>query len=311
MLTKRFRFSGFLVYRAVQDSFYNENMGHLSLTRFSHFRMNHCRLKNSYQNFCERNELYGEGQKQAKEKMNWGLGLLALPGVLFLLAFSYAPLFGLIIPFKNIDYAKGIFNSDWAGFDNFKFFFSSQDAWRITRNTVLLNFMFIAVTLFLAVVFSLALFELGRRQVKLYQTCTFVPYFVSWVVASYILYAFLSPDMGVIPNMLESMGMDIPNFYNSPEYWPGILLFSYVWKNIGYMMLLFYATLMGIDTTQFEAAAIDGANKFQIVMKISIPFLVPTIILMALLQIGKIFYADFGMFYFLTKDSGMTTFLVM
>ena len=236
--------------------------------------------------------------------MNWGLGLLALPGVLFLLAFSYAPLFGLIIPFKNIDYAKGIFNSDWAGFDNFKFFFSSQDAWRITRNTVLLNFMFIAVTLFLAVVFSLALFELGRRQVKLYQTCTFVPYFVSWVVASYILYAFLSPDMGVIPNMLESMGMDIPNFYNSPEYWPGILLFSYVWKNIGYMMLLFYATLMGIDTTQFEAAAIDGANKFQIVMKISIPFLVPTIILMALLQIGKIFYADFGMFYFLTKDSG-------
>ena len=243
--------------------------------------------------------------------MNWGLGLLALPGVLFLLAFSYAHLFGLIIPFKNIDYAKGIFNSDWAGFDNFKFFFSSQDAWRITRNTVLLNFMFIAVTLFLAVVFSLALFELGRRQVKLYQTCTFVPYFVSWVVASYILYAFLSPDMGVIPNMLESMGMDIPNFYNSPEYWPGILLFSYVWKNIGYMMLLFYATLMGIDTTQFEAAAIDGANKFQIVMKISIPFLVPTIILMALLQIGKIFYADFGMFYFLTKDSGMTTFLVM
>lgn len=243
-------------------------------------------------------------KNRPKKKMNWGLGFLALPGVLFLLAFSYAPLFGLIIPFKNIDYAKGIFNSDWAGFDNFKFFFSSQDAWRITRNTVLLNFMFIAVTLFLAVVFSLALFELGRRQVKLYQTCTFVPYFVSWVVASYILYAFLSPDMGVIPNMLESMGMDIPNFYNSPEYWPGILLFSYVWKNIGYMMLLFYATLMGIDTTQFEAAAIDGANKFQIVMKISIPFLVPTIILMALLQIGKIFYADFGMFYFLTKDSG-------
>lgn len=243
-------------------------------------------------------------KNRPKKKMNWGLGLLALPGVLFLLAFSYAPLFGLIIPFKNIDYAKGIFNSDWAGFDNFKFFFSSQDAWRITRNTVLLNFMFIAVTLFLAFVFSLALFELGRRQVKLYQTCTFVPYFVSWVVASYILYAFLSPDMGVIPNMLESMGMDIPNFYNSPEYWPGILLFSYVWKNIGYMMLLFYATLMGIDTTQFEAAAIDGANKFQIVMKISIPFLVPTIILMALLQIGKIFYADFGMFYFLTKDSG-------
>ena len=228
-------------------------------------------------------------KNRPKKKMNWGLGLLALPGVLFLLAFSYAPLFGLIIPFKNIDYAKGIFNSDWAGFDNFKFFFSSQDAWRITRNTVLLNFMFIAVTLFLAVVFSLALFELGRRQVKLYQTCTFVPYFVSWVVASYILYAFLSPDMGVIPNMLESMGMDIPNFYNSPEYWPGILLFSYVWKNIGYMMLLFYATLMGIDTTQFEAAAIDGANKFQTLYKIIIPMTMPSVTICLFLTLTNCF----------------------
>ncbi len=239
-----------------------------------------------------------------KKKMNWGLFLLAIPGVLFLLAFYYAPLFGLIIPFKRIDYSKGIFGSDWCGFDNFEFFFGSQDAFRITRNTLCLNFLFISITIILSVVLALVLFELGRRQVKLYQTCMFVPYFVSWVVASYVLYAFLSPDMGVFPNLLESMGMEVPNFYNDPTYWPWILLLSYLWKNIGYMTLLFYATLMGIDTTQFEAAAIDGANKFQTTMKISVPFLVPTIILLSLLQIGKIFYADFGMFYFLTKDSG-------
>lgn len=241
---------------------------------------------------------------QKKKKMNWGLFLLAVPGLIFLLAFYYAPLFGLIIPFKRIDYSKGIFQSDWCGFDNFEFFFGSQDAFRITRNTICLNFLFIAVTIILSVLLALLLFELGRRQVKLYQTCMFVPYFVSWVVASYVLYAFLSPDMGVLPNLLEKLGMEVPNFYNAPEYWPWILLFSYVWKNVGYMTLLFYATLMGIDTTQFEAAAIDGANRFQTTLKISIPFLVPTIILLSLLQIGKIFYADFGMFYFLTKDSG-------
>ena len=234
-----------------------------------------------------------------------GMILLTIPGLLFLLAFYYVPLFGLIIPFKNIDYAKGIFKSDWCGLKNFQFFFKSEDAWRVTRNTVALNFMFIAVTLTLAIALALILFELGTKEVKIYQTMIFVPYFVSWVVAGYVVYAFLDPYMGAVSNMLENAGKTVPNFYNEAKHWPVILLIAYVWKNIGYMTLLFYATLMGIDTNQFEAAALDGANKFQIALKISVPYLLPTIIMMTLLQIGKIFYADFGMFYFLTKDSGL------
>lgn len=234
-----------------------------------------------------------------------GMILLVIPGLLFLLAFQYVPLFGLIIPFKNIDYAKGIFKSDWSGLKNFEFFFKSEDAWRVTRNTITLNFMFIAVTLVLSIALALVMFELGKREVKIYQTMIFVPYFVSWVVAGYVVYAFLDPYLGAVSNALENAGKAVPNFYNESKYWPVILLIAYVWKNIGYMTLLFYATLMGIDTNQFEAAALDGANKLQIALKISVPYLLPTIIMMTLLQIGKIFYADFGMFYFLTKDSGM------
>lgn len=241
-----------------------------------------------------------------KRAMNQGgMLLLAIPGLLFLLAFKYVPLFGLVIPFKNLDYAKGIFKSDWCGFDNFKFFFQSADAYRVTRNTIVLNLTFIAVTICLSIALALILFELGKKEVKIYQTLLFVPYFVSWVVAGYVVYAFLDPYLGAITNIIENSGGIAPNFYNEAKFWPFILLLAYVWKNIGYMTLLFYATLMGMDTTQFEAAALDGANRLQIATKISLPYLKTTIIMITLLQIGKIFYADFGMFYFLTKDSGM------
>lgn len=240
-----------------------------------------------------------------KRKMNWNLFSLAIPGLLFLVAFYYMPMLGLIIPFKKMDYSLGILKSPWAGFKNFEFLFKSQDAFRITRNTLFLNFMFIFVTLFLAVLLSLLLYELGKRSVKVYQTALFVPYFVSWVVASYVLYALLNPQMGVIPRLLADMGIEVTNFYNEPAKWPAILLMSYIWKNIGYMTLLFYSTLISIDSTYFEAATIDGANKLQTTLKISIPYMLPVIVLITLMQIGKIFYADFGMFYFLTRDSGV------
>ena len=242
--------------------------------------------------------------QKAKKKMNWGLLLLAIPGLVFLIAFNYIPLFGLIIPFKRVDYSLGIFKSEWVGFDNFKFFFQSQDAFRVTRNTLVLNFTFIAVTMILSIILALMLFELSSRQVKIYQTALFVPYFISWIVASYVLYAMLNPQLGMVSNMLRDMGKTVPNFYNEPKYWSFILTICYLWKNIGYMTILFYTTLMGIDSSYFEAAAIDGANKLKRAIYISLPCLKPVIIIMSLLQIGKIFYADFGMFYFLTRNSG-------
>ena len=230
--------------------------------------------------------------------------ILAVPGLALLLAFYYAPLFGLVIPFKNINYARGIWRSDWIGFRNFEFFFKSQDFFRVTRNTLVLNFEFIILSTILSLLLALVLFELSRKQVKIYQTAMFIPYFISWVVASYVLYALLNPVMGLIPHILREQGKEVVNIYSAPKYWPLILNVAYLWKNCGYTTLIFYAALMGIDPTQFEAAAIDGASKPQITFRISIPFLGPVIILLTILKIGKIFYSDFGMFYFLTRDAG-------
>ena len=243
--------------------------------------------------------------KKKRKAMNWGLLALAVPGLFFLIAYYYVPLFGLVIPFKKMDVAKGIFGSDWCGLDNFKFFFQSPDAWTVTRNTIGLNAVFISTTLVLSVIVALGLFELSKRKVKIFQTCLFVPYFISWVVGSYVIYALLSPDMGVIPNLLEKFSLAAPNFYSEPKYWPFILTTSYFWKHVGYNALIFYATLMGMDTSQHEAAAIDGATKMQRIRYICIPHLMPTIVLMGLLMIGKIFYADFGMFWFLPRNSGV------
>lgn len=239
-----------------------------------------------------------------KKKMNWNLFVLAIPGLIFLIGYYYLPLFGLVIPFKKMDIAKGIFGSDWAGFDNFKFFFSAPDVWVVTRNTVGLNLLFITLTLTLSVAVALGLFELTKKRVKFFQTCFFVPYFVSWVVGSYIVYALLSPKVGMLPNFMEAIGVTAPNFYVEPKYWVFILTSSYLWKHTGYNALIFYATLMGMDNSQHEAAAIDGANKLQRIRYICIPHLLPTMVLMTLLMIGKIFYSDFGMFWFLTRNSG-------
>lgn len=243
-------------------------------------------------------------KKKKNKRVNWGLWMLACPGLIFLIAFYYLPLYGLVIPFKQIDYAKGIWGSDWVGFKNFEFFFGSQDAFRITRNTICYNLAFIFITIGIALVLALLMYNLTKNQVKVYQTALFIPYFISWVVASYILYALLSPQLGVIPNLMEKFGVPSPNFYYETKCWPIILVLAYLWKNVGYMTLMFYAALIGIDSSQFEAAKVDGANQFQVMTKIAIPFIRPVVIMMILLQIGKIFNSDFGMFYFLTRNSG-------
>jgi putative aldouronate transport system permease protein len=235
---------------------------------------------------------------------NRGLLLLAIPGLIFLLAFNYLPMVGIIIPFKNIDYAKGILGSDWAGLDNFKFLFSSNDIIRATTNTVFSNLLFIIITLIISLTFALFLYELSSNAVKIYQTALFIPFFLSWVVVSYIAYAFLNPDMGILNQLLKSLGAQPINWYSEPQYWRVILVIAYVWKNAGYYTILYYTALMGLDSSYFEASSIDGATKLQQIFKITIPLISPVIILLVLLQIGRIFFSDFGLFYFLPKDSG-------
>ena len=230
---------------------------------------------------------------------------MAAPGSALIFLFSYVPMFGLILAFKNFRYDKGIFGSDWCGLDNFKFFFTSQDAWRVTRNTLLLNIIFIVTTLIVSLAVARVLYQITNRIfIKLYQTMIFVPYFLSMAVVAFVVYAFLNVDMGVVNNILKKLGLDPVMWYARADLWPGLLTGINLWKNLGYYVLVYYAALMGLDASCFEAAEMDGATKWQTMVKIAIPMIAPVIIVMLLLQIGKIFYSDFGLFYLVTRNSG-------
>lgn len=238
-------------------------------------------------------------------KTNFILTLMALPAVLLLFVFAYIPMVGLVLAFKDYRYNKGFFGSEWVGLENFKFFFQSNDMWIVLRNTIGLNFLFIVFTLLVSVGIALLLNEVKRKKmVKLTQTIMFFPYFMSWVVVGYLLYAFLHHNYGILNNVLQFFGMEPVAWYAKPEYWPFILTFMYVWKVAGYNSVIYYAGLMGIDTSYYEAAEIDGATRWQMTWRITLPMLKTLIIVMLILQVGRIMYADFGLFYQLTRDQG-------
>lgn len=229
--------------------------------------------------------------------------LLAMPGVLFLLVFNYAPMFGSILAFKDFRYDLGILRSPWVGLNNFRFFFESQAAWTVTRNTLLMNLLFIVVGTAVAIVLALMLAELSRRSVKIFQTVLFFPFFISWVVVGYAVYALLATDYGAVNAILRSQGLEEIYWYGETAYWVGLLLLIYLWKNVGYTALLYYTGLLGIDASYYEAAQIDGASRWQQITRITLPLLLPLITMMTLLSVGKIFYSDFGLFFFVTRDS--------
>lgn len=237
-------------------------------------------------------------------RKNRSLLLISLPALLFVFAFSYLPMFGAVLAFKDFNYAKGIWGSDWAGLDNFKFFFTSQDALRVTRNTLVLNALFIVIGLAASVVFGILLAELGRKAVRVFQTVLFFPYFLSWVVVGYLTYILLNPAYGAVNKVLEWLNISPVNWYSDPKYWPVILVLTYLWKNVGYTAIIFYTGLMSIDPSYYEAAAIDGASRYQQILRISYPLIVPLILLLFMLNVGKIFYSDFGLFYFVPRNAG-------
>lgn len=233
------------------------------------------------------------------------LCLMALPAVALIFVINYIPMAGMLIAFKDINLTQGFWKSDWVGFDNFKFLFSTKDAARITFNTVFMNILFIGVGLVISVAFALMLNEIrSRKAVKVLQTTYFFPYFVSWVVAGFVVYAFLNVQYGMVNSGLQNLGLEGLNWYSEPKYWRVILVLVYLWKFTGYYSIIYYAGIMSIDTQYYEAAAIDGAGKFTMVRKITLPLLAPLIITMLLLQLGKIFYSDFGLFYFIPNDTG-------
>lgn len=232
--------------------------------------------------------------------------LMAVPGILYFFIFSYLPMSGIIIAFKDYDISKGIFKSDWNGFENFKFFFTSGDALHITLNTFYMNVLFLVVGTVFAVAFAILLNEIGKTLFKrITQSLMFLPYFVSWAIVGVIASGLFETDKGAINSLLSANGLEKINWLSTPELWPPILVLFYIWKWTGYSMVIYIATISGIEMEYYEAADIDGASKFQQVWNITVPLLVPTIMILSLLQIGRIFYGDFGMFYSIIGDNGM------
>ncbi|EPB8199712.1 ABC transporter permease, partial [Clostridium perfringens] len=240
---------------------------------------------------------------------NKELLLLTIPGAIWFLVFAYLPMFGVIVAFKRWRIHGGFFeslmNSKWVGFDNFKFLFQSSDAWLITKNTVLYNIVFIILGIVLPVTLAILLNELlNKKLAKFYQSSMFLPYFLSWVVVSYCLYAFLSPEKGYVNGILQSMGGKGISWYTEPKYWPFIIIFMSQWKAVGYGTVVYLASICGIDKSYYEAAMIDGASKFQQIKYITVPLLKPVMIIMFITSIGGMFRGDLGLFYQLPKDSG-------
>lgn len=232
--------------------------------------------------------------------------LMTVPGILYFLINNYLPMFGIIIAFKDLNYALGILGSDWVGFKNFEFLFRTDRAYLITRNTVLYNALFILINVILGVGVSILLNELKKKLMsRFYQSIILLPYLLSAVIVSYLAFSFLSVEYGFINKLiLEPLGMNAITWYSEPKYWPYILTIVNVWKSVGYFSIIYLAAIVGIDTEYYEAATLDGASKWQQVRSITVPLLMPVIMILTLLQVGKIFNADFGLFYQVPMNSG-------
>lgn len=226
--------------------------------------------------------------------------------MLYLLVNNYLPMGGLVIAFKEVDYRKGLFNGDWVGFSNFKYLFKTNDAWIITRNTLLYNFVFIVLTTVLSVLVAILLAELsGKKSGKFYQTAILLPYLISMVIISYIGQAFLSTEQGFINNsILKLFGVEEIGWYMEAKYWPFILTFIKCWQQVGYLSVIYLSTILGINKEYYEVAEVAGATRLQKMRYITLPLVKPTVITMVLMSIGRIFYADFGLFYQVPMNSG-------
>ena len=232
--------------------------------------------------------------------------LMFIPGMIYLFVNSYIPMFGIQIAFRQYNAAKGVYGSPWCGLTNFQFLTKTKDAWIMIRNTVLYNITFIVLGTVLAVATAIILNEIRNKMAKqLYQTIILIPFLISMVIVSYLAYAFLSTSDGFINNTLVRLfGINKIDWYNTPKYWPFILVIINIWKGLGYNMILYYATICGIDATLYEAAVVDGATRWQKVVHVTLPGLKSTIIILTLMALGGIFRSDFGLFYQVPLNSG-------
>lgn len=234
------------------------------------------------------------------------LYLMFVPVAVFFILFYYLPIGGIVLAFKEFNYRDGIFGSPWIGLKNFQFFFRSGKALTVTRNTALYNLLFLALYTGFSMLAAILIFEMpGKAFKRVSQTLMFLPYFISWVVASGLLYNFFNYEYGMVNRVLEALGAQPINVYVTPRYWYFILPAAYVWKWVGFGSVLYLAAINGIDPELFEAAIIDGASEFQKIRRVTIPMLRPTMIILILLGVGRIMRGEFDMFYQLIGNNGV------
>ena len=251
-----------------------------------------------------------------KTRIRWSredteLTLLALPTAVWYICFCFLPMFGILIAFKNYritepgrSFFYNLLKSETVGFDNFKFLFTGGSMQLVIKLTLLYNIAFQILGILVPVTLAVLMSQLySSCYAKICQTCMFFPYFMSWVVVTYFVFAFLSPDKGLANAVLAAFGKPAGNWYMEPGRWPAILIFLNVWKSMGYGMVVYLATIAGIDGSLYEAAVIDGAGKWQQARYITLPILKTTIIMMFILNIGGIVRSDFGLFYQVPRAS--------
>ena len=243
-------------------------------------------------------------KKAIRESLS--MGALALPGVILLLIFNYLPMFGIVIAFKRYVPLKGIWGSDWCGFDNFKFFFTSQDAVRTIRNTMCYNLAWMVIGTVASVGLALMFYHLRNRSaLKFYNTVMIFPKFLSTVILAFLAEIFLHPRFGLINTVLSKLGAKTPDWYAVSSVWPFVLTIVQLWATVGMASVIYYAALMSMDEGLLEAATLDGANRWQKIWHVMIPHLTPVIIIQNILNIGNVFNGDFGLFYQVPKNSGI------
>ena len=231
--------------------------------------------------------------------------IMMIPGLAYLFINNYMPLPGLVIAFKQYHAVKGIFGSDWTGFKNFEYLFKTSDAWVITRNTILYNAAFIIINTVLAISIAVILSEINGRIKKVYQSSILLPNLLSTVIIGYLVFGFFSVENGFVNNsILPLFGMDSIKWYSEAKYWPYIIIITNAWRSIGYLCIIYLASILGFDRAYYESALIDGAGRWKQFLYITLPLLKPTIIMLTLMAIGRIFYSDFGLFYQVPMNQG-------
>lgn len=251
----------------------------------------------------ERREHMSVKQGFQELKKNRFLYLMTVPSLIWVVIFSYVPLYGIIIAFKKFSYRKGIWGSEWSGLDNFEFLFNYKNIGKVFYNTIFLNILFIVATTLVSLLLALMFVEIKNKVCnRIVQTVAIFPHFVSWTVVAMCMTAIVGSG-GIVTNVIKSVAGSSPDFYKEAAYWPLILTLVKVWQAAGYGSIVYVAAITGFDQSMYEAAKVDGATRLQCVTRITLPLLKTTAIMLTIMSVGNIFRGDFGMIYAIVRDN--------